>query len=460
MNWSRLASLLLCAFALLKAPAPAAAHLRLASSTPAQSDTVRQPLSEIRLTFTQAVPARYTVVTLLDAFGKEVTIGTLTPVGDVLSEEFVLTLAHPLMSGAFTVRWKTAGDDGHVVSGLFDFVVDAVQADGALTPAQAAAPPPAAHDHAMAAEVPPIYRPESSLAWIGARWLNFMAILLLVGAVAFRFAVLEKARKQLDLGSADDIDSSVRRVATVAAVAALVSNGLRLWLQSGSLHGPEQMWQSDMLSAMIFKTGWGKAWLAQTVAAVGFLIAVLIKSRDRLESWYSAAAFAFIVASAPAFSGHAAAVQQMAIVPILDDVVHVITASAWLGTLGVLLLTVVPRALRSESGFVTTSTFVRTFSPFALLMGALTVFTGALNAFVHIGAFSELWTTPYGRILALKIGLVIIALTMGGYNWRVVKPRLGSDSATAHFKRTATSEFLVAVVIIVITAVLVGTPTD
>jgi putative copper export protein len=296
--------------------------------------------------------------------------------------------------------------------------------------------------------------------WIGARWLNFMALVLIVGAVAFRFAVLEKARKRLDVTLIDDLDSSVRRLAVVAAVAAIASNALRLWLQSGSLHGPEHMWESQLLSSMILKTGWGKAWLAQTVASFGFLAAVLIKSRDRLESWFSAAAFAVIAASAPAFSGHAAAVQQMAIVPVLDDVVHVLTASAWLGTLGVLLIAVVPHTLRSENGFSTTSTLVRTFSPFALVMSGLAVFTGAMNAFVHIAAFKELWTTPYGRILALKIGLVLIAMTMGAYNWRVVKPRLGSESATAHFKRSATSEFAMAVIIILITAVLVGTPTD
>jgi copper transport protein len=304
-----------------------------------------------------------------------------------------------------------------------------------------------------------MYRPETSLAWIFTRWLNFIGLMLLAGAVSFRFFVVERARKHLDEFMIIDLDDAARRAAVFAAVAALVSNLLRLWLQSGSLHGPERMWQRDLLSAMIFHTGWGKAWLAQTVAAVGVLIAALVKSKDRLESWFSAAAFAVIAAATPAFAGHAAAVQQMAIVPVLDDAVHVISASAWLGTLALLLFAGLPIVIAGENGFARAALLVNIFSPLALVMAGTAVFTGAMNAFVHINAVSELWTTLYGRILAIKIMVVLITATFGAYNWKVVKPRLGTEGATAHIKRSGVGELAVAVIIIFITAVLVGTPT-
>jgi putative copper export protein len=288
--------------------------------------------------------------------------------------------------------------------------------------------------------------------------MNFLALLLMVGAVAFRFGVLERARVAIGDDVVLNTDSAVRRIGVLAALLGVIACGLRLWLQSGMLNGPERMWQSDMLSAMIFHTGWGKAWLAEVVACVGFLLSALITTKDRLESWYSAGAFAVIAASTPAFSGHAAAVQQMAIVPVLDDAVHVISASSWLGSLAILLFAGLPIALRSENGFAKAATLVNTFSPLALLMAGIAVFTGAMNAFVHITAFSDFWTTSYGKVLAIKIGVVLITASTGAYNWKVVRPRLGTVGATSHIKKSATAELIVAAVVILITAVLVGTP--
>lgn len=451
------------AFLVLLTPSRAGAHVHLTASTPAQGDTVRRPLTEIRLEFSEAIAEQYTTVVILDATGQEIALGELHATSTVSGKTFVLKLDQPLIAGAFTVKWKAAGADGHATTGLFDFVVDVPAAirNVQTTPTpNATHPPEHASHHAAAADIPPMYRPESSLAWIFTRWLNFIGLMLLAGAVSFRFFVVERARKHLDELIVIDLDDAARRAAVFACLATLVSNGLRLWLQSGSLHGPERMWQGNLLSAMIFHTGWGKAWLAQTVAAAGVLVAALIKSQDRLESWFSAAAFAVIAAATPAFAGHAAAVQQMAIVPVLDDAVHVIAASAWLGTLALLLFAGLPVVLRDEHGFERAALLVNIFSPLALVMAGTAVFTGAMNAFVHINGIAEFWTTTYGRILALKIMIVLITATMGAYNWRVVKPRLGTEGATAHIRRSGMGEIAVAVIIILVTAVLVGTPTN
>lgn len=465
MTRAKVRFLWLFALALVAMPAQAGAHLRLQASLPAQGDTIRQPLSEIRLTFTQAVEARYTVITLLDASGREIAMGTLRAVGSTPSKEYVLELAHPLMAGAFTVKWKAASADGHVVSGLFDFSVDVPQrADSAVASKAATGAPDDEHaghsgHHVDAAEIEPMYVPESSIVWILTRWLNFMALLGIAGTVAFRLGVLQRATRRISRTLVLDLDGRVRTIAIVAALGALVSNGLRLWLQSGSLHGTARMWETELLAAMIFDTGWGKAWVVQTAAAFGFLAAAVVRSQDRLENWFSAAAFAAVAAGTPAFAGHAAAVQQMAIVPVVDDALHVMSAAAWLGTLAVLLVAGLPAALRSADGVRAVAALVNTFSPLALVMAGVAVVTGGLNAFVHIAAISELWTTPYGRVLSLKVGLVVIAMTMGAYNWRVVKPRLGTDAATSHLKKAATSEIMLGALIVLITAVLVATPT-
>jgi putative copper export protein/methionine-rich copper-binding protein CopC len=461
MKLSRLFGILVLALAML--PAQARAHLKLASSTPAQGDTVRLPVSQITLTFTAVVDEKFLTIAVLDAFGRELGVGmNVHPIGASPSKQYMVMLDTPLAGGAFTVKWKTVGKDGHAVTGMFDFLVAAAPAPSpspSPRPSSAIHPPEHGGHHTPSTEIPPLFRPESSLLWMFARWLNFTALVVMVGAVAFRFGVLERAHKHLDEMLATDVDDAVRRLAVIAAAFVVLSNILRLWLQFGSVHGPERLFEGNLLASLLLKGGWGKAWLAQTAASIGYLISAAIKTDDRSDSWYSAIPFAVVAAASPAFSGHAAAVQQMAIVPILDDAVHVLAASAWLGTLAVMMFAALPRIIRADNGFVKLGAVVNIFSPLALVMAGIAVFTGAMNAFIHISAFSDLWTTPYGRLLALKIGLVLLTMTMGAYNWKVVKPALGTEAATRDLKRSARSEVAMGAIIIVITAILVATPT-
>lgn len=452
-------SVALFMLALLFSAAQAQAHLKLARSSPAQGDTIREPLSKITLTFTQPVEEAFTAVDLIDSSGRSVGMRVvLQAVGGSPSRQYVVMLEHPIVAGAYTLKWRTAGQDGHAVSGMFDFAVDAVAGDSApsASPSASRHPPEHGGHQAGATDVPALYNPETSIAWILARWVNFAGLIILVGAVAFRFFVLE--RSHLETAVTRDIDAAVRRLAVTAAAVTILANLARLWLQLGSLHGSNRMFEPDFIAALLIKGGWGRAWLAQTFAALGVLIAAAVKSEDLLDRWYSAAPFAVIAASTPAFSGHAAAVQQMAIVPILDDAVHVIASAAWLGTLAVLLIAAFPRVLRQDNAFANVATLIKTFSPLALIMAALTVMTGALNAFVHVKAFSELWTTSYGRILAVKIAVVIVTMTVGGYNWKVASPRLGTEAGTNHIRRSASGEIIIGLVIVLLTAVLVGTP--
>jgi putative copper export protein len=170
--------------------------------------------------------------------------------------------------------------------------------------------------------------------------------------------------------------------------------------------------------------------------------------------------FTVVAASTPAFAGHAAAVQQAALVPIAADAAVMMCTASWLGALAVLMIAAVPRAARTDDGIAKVAMLVRTFSPFALAMAGIAVFTGTVNALVHIAAVSELWATPYGRVLALKVGVVLLTLTIGAYNWKVVKPGLGNEGATANLKQSARAEIAMAAIIVIITAVLVATPTN
>ena len=59
----------------------------------------------------------------------------------------------------------------------------------------------------------------------------------------------------------------------------------------------------------------------------------------------------------------------------------------------------------------------------------------------------------------MKLALLGVVAALGYHNWRRVQPALGTDEATARLERSATMELVVGLLVIIVTAVLVATPT-
>jgi len=97
-------------------------HFALARSEPAEGATVRE-VTAIRLWFTEA-PEKGTVsIHVLDTQDDPLPTNDVTPdPGDHAA--FSLPLSDGLAAGAYRVIWRGMGDDGHVVTGQFDFHVD------------------------------------------------------------------------------------------------------------------------------------------------------------------------------------------------------------------------------------------------------------------------------------------------------------------------------------------------
>ena len=60
----------------------------------------------------------------------------------------------------------------------------------------------------------------------------------------------------------------------------------------------------------------------------------------------------------------------------------------------------------------------------------------------------------------VKLGILGVVAFTGFYNWRFVQPTLGTHTATERLQRSARIEGGVAVVVLLVTAVLVATPTS
>ncbi|HVT40343.1 MAG TPA: copper resistance protein CopC [Gemmatimonadaceae bacterium] len=97
-------------------------HAYLVRSEPAAHDTTSAPRA-VRLWFSERVELKVTRIKLAHAAGGAVPMNKPAPAGDDADAPIVATVAETLAPGAYTVKWSTAGKDGHPSKGTIDFVV-------------------------------------------------------------------------------------------------------------------------------------------------------------------------------------------------------------------------------------------------------------------------------------------------------------------------------------------------
>ena len=99
----------------------AAAHMAVQKTMPEADAVLSASPHHIQIWFTQSPDPAISRLTLEGA-GGEVTLGD-TAVGD--DKSLMAMLPSQLAAGAYTVQWRTAGDDGHTQRGDFAFTVRA-----------------------------------------------------------------------------------------------------------------------------------------------------------------------------------------------------------------------------------------------------------------------------------------------------------------------------------------------
>ncbi len=434
----------------------ASAHPVLKRSVPAAGDTLRESPRRLTLLFSKSIAVSLSTVELVGPDGRPRALGPLALTGTV---GFTTTIADPLAPGAYEVRWKTAGADGHPVRGRYSFVV--------ATPP---APPGGASNLVMPEHHPAETFPQQmngfgveSPTYVAIRAITYAVLIALLGVVGFQLLVLRPARRRLGHDALAFGDAAMRQSTAlgVAAAAGLVLVGMgRLAAQVYAMIEPGSPPDWATVSAVVTGSTWGLGWLLQVVGGLAALGGFWLARRGATGALAAAYVAVFAVAFFPALSGHAAAVERFSVLPIVADGVHVLSAGGWLGTLLVMMLVGIPTAVGTDGidpGRVVVA-LVNAFSPAALVFAGLAVVTGVFAAWLHLGSLPALWTSGYGRTLLLKLGVVSLVALTGAYNWRRVRPSLGTEEATRRLKVSATTELVVAAVVIMITAVLVATP--
>lgn len=435
---------------MLLLPAVLYAHARLTSSSPADGAVLDAAPTEIRLTFSERPSVAVASVVLV--------VGSdsihLSPVSvDTADRKTVIApVSRALRPGVYQVVWRVASRDGHPIRGAYSFVIEGMDVDSTGVSQTIAAVP------AVPGQPQEI---DTSMAFSGAvgsiivRWLAFISIFLVIGAVTFKRFVLDR----MDPSHSDTFvhigATNAATLGMVAAIGSVIATLLKFARESSDM-------PDVAASTLLFGSSWGIALFAHLLAglvAIGaFKGAHSSNESSRGTAWSLAFAAAMVLGITPAFGGHAVAGDR-AWIAVPADVIHVIAGSAWLGTLAVILIVGIPAALKTPDDSrpgARVARLINVFSPLALMCGGSVVATGLGSSVIRLPRVNALWTSPYGVILLIKLLFVVFLFAAGAWNWKRLKPRLTGDDAISPLRSSAWLEVVLSGIVLGFTAILVA----
>jgi copper transport protein len=424
----------------------AQAHAVLESSTPAQGALSATSPTQVRLHFGEPVEISTGSLRVLDSNGKPVQDGAPTHPGGVGSD--VAVPLKSLANGSYLVLWRVISADSHPVDGTFTFSVGHA---GAVAAARAATT-----DRTVAGLL------------AASRGIGYLGIAVFLGGFWF-------VRLCWPEGAANRVS---RRVTAAGWILAMLGAGASLLLQGpyGAGLGLSDTLDSQVISGVV-DGRYGHAVLARLgllVLAAGVAWwGLLTSSRTRLAAGiFSAVALGMLATFS--WTGHSGVGIQVPLA-VVSDLAHLTAMSVWLGGLVQLALAVLPTADEGVARRVAAR-----FSTAALIAVAVLIVSGSYQAWRQAGILDSLTATNYGKLLLVKVALVLAVVVVAYFSRRWVRgrrtvvaahldvddpglqPSAGQETAgrraTSGLRLTVAIEAALLVVVLGVTSFLVSAP--
>ncbi|MEU8635335.1 DUF4149 domain-containing protein [Amycolatopsis sp. NPDC048633] len=146
---------------------------------------------------------------------------------------------------------------------------------------------------------------------------------------------------------------------------------------------------------------------------------------------------------------------------------HPIAACTWVGGIVALVVLAGARSRLGEAAGLVWGRIWRRFSVVAEVCVGVVIVSGLWLGWKSVGSPAQLWETPYGRFLLLKVSLVAILIGCGAVNEFVLLPRIArlraaGDTrsvfavAVGHFPRIVTLEAVLGIAVLAVVPFLNG----
>ncbi|MFS8048544.1 copper homeostasis membrane protein CopD [Rhizobium sp. BR 314] len=202
---------------------------------------------------------------------------------------------------------------------------------------------------------------------------------------------------------------------------------------------------------VLLDTTVGQAWRAQAIAAVLMLSAFLLPENRRRLGLACASGFGLAALS---LTGHASMLEGwLRQVHRGNDVFHVLMGGGWLGAL-VPLISIL-RLLGRPECKADSQRALRRFSTVGHWAVALVILSGIANTMLILKRLPTDWSSPYQRLLAVKIALVAGMALLAIVNRYVFVPWIGRNPRRAlrALRLGSIAEIVIGVAVIGLVAV-------
>ena len=381
--------------------AEVSAHASVSSTNPADGSVLEELPEFIEIVFNEKVTVAEGSVRLIDATGAVTDLAERSNEPAGAGARVRWDLPERIGTGWYAISWRAVSEDGHGINGSFTFFYGDPEDAGAAAKAEKVDDPTAKFitlSHLL-------------------RGGTYVAVLLAVGLLAALWTVSGAAAGNDD----PSLAATLRRGSTVFAILGLVLTPLTLLNNALLLNGGS--WDSiSIIVQIVLQSSAGAALLVRMSALFGLCTAVLLLAEKGTR--VIGAAIGGLAAAGLALSfamgGHVAVVPWR-IAGSIGEVLHLLSASVWLGGIpGVAWILVRRRGL----GDGAVAEIVERFSKLATISVVSVFVGGAILASAMFTSPTELFTERYGVTLLVKFLLVSIVGGIGAYNHFVLVPGL------------------------------------
>ena len=285
------------------------------------------------------------------------------------------------------------------------------------------------------------------------RAVHFAATVLTSGTVAFMVLVAGPAAPVMKTAGFAALRRRLVMLIWIALAVAILSGAAWLVLLASDILGTSiaDVCLHGGAWPVITDTRFGVVWSVRLVLALLLGLLVLWPATRNLQLAAAAALIAL-----PALVGHAGATPGTpGDFHLVSDMVHLLAAGAWLGSLPalVLLLTQAYRAAQPAwNNFATIAT--HRFSILGMFSVGGLLATGIVNSWNLLGGPRDLVATDYGRLVALKIALFASMVAIATVNRFYLTPRLPKRTALRALRRNSVAEICLGLCVLLFVGML------
>ena len=201
---------------------------------------------------------------------------------------------------------------------------------------------------------------------------------------------------------------------------ALLLSGIAIALLAAAMAGtPPWPVDREAIGMLLSESATGTAWKVRMIALMVASIAALMSARRTMPLGLVALSSGVAVATL-AWTGHGAMDEgSTGWVHLTADILHLLSAGAWVGALLGLGLLVTRPARRIDTAHLTlTHRALHGFGPVGTIVVGTIIVTGLINAWLLVGLdkLPSLGSSAYGRLLIAKLALFGVMLGLASLN--------------------------------------------